>query len=314
MTNGERIGGNPPSGRAVSVVVPTFDRLEYVGPTLESVFAQTWKDWELIIADDGSGDELRAYLRTLQSQPRVKVVWLAHRGIPAAVRNAAIREATGRYVAFLDSDDLWAPRKLELQIAQLAARPECRWSYTGFRQVDRAGAPLVAKGPAWHPHEGDIFEQLVTHSAELRTPSVMVDRQLLSEVGGFDETMSSGEDYDLWTRLALRSPVAVIDQPLVDVRRHDRNYSANWAIAFEGRDRSLAKLQAVVDPRRRALLRKERSRNGAKLVAEHAVRGERLEALRAFVGSAAYSWPYPEWWWRVVRAAAGSYLRNRPRP
>src|SRR6185436_8218686 len=131
MTTGERIGGDPPSGRAVSVVVPTFDRLEYVGPTLESVFAQTWNDWELIIADDGSGDELRSYLRTLQNRPRVKVVWLAHRGIPTAVRNAAIQEATGRYVAFLDSDDLWAPRKLQLQIAQLAARPECRWSYTG---------------------------------------------------------------------------------------------------------------------------------------------------------------------------------------
>ena len=142
----------------------------------------------------------------------------------------------------------------------------------------------------------------------------MVARQLLIEVDGFDENVRSGEDYDLWMRLALRSPVAVVSEPLVDVRSHDRNYSANWAIAFDGRDRSLAKLAAMVGPRRRALLRRERARNGAKLVAEHARRGERLEALGAFVGSVPYSWPYLEWWWRGLRAAAGSYLRRTPRP
>ena len=88
----------------VSIVVPTFDRLEYVRPALDSVFAQTWNDWDLIIADDGSGEELRAYLRALESRPRVKVVWLPHRGVPSAVRNAAIREATGTHVAFTCAD------------------------------------------------------------------------------------------------------------------------------------------------------------------------------------------------------------------
>jgi len=296
---------------SVSIVVPTFDRLEYLRPALESVFAQTFDDWNLIIADDGSGEELRGYLRDLGNRPRVKVVWLPRQGVPAAVRNAALREATGTHVAFLDSDDVWAPRKLERQIALLTARPECGWSYTAFRRVDHRGAPLAGEhARRWHPHQGDIFEQLVSHTAELRTPSVMVARQLLSDVGGFDESMRSGEDYDLWMRLALRSPVAVVEEPLVDVRHHDRNYSRDWAIAFDGRDRSLAKLQSLVDPQRAALLRRERARNGAKLVAEHARRGDRVEALRAFVGSAAFSWSYPEWWWRSLRAAAGSALRD----
>jgi glycosyltransferase involved in cell wall biosynthesis len=300
---------------AVSIVVPTFERLEYLRPALDSVFAQTFTDWDLIIGDDGSGEDVRAVLREFGTQPRVKVVWLPHRGVPAAVRNAAIREATGTYVAFLDSDDLWAPRKLERQIALLTARPECHWSYTAFRQVDGHGTPLAEERTRrFVPHEGDIFESLVAHTAELRTPTVMVTRQLLLDVGGFDEAMRSGEDYDLWMRLALRSPVALLDEPLVDVRRHDRNHSRDWAIAFDGRDRSLAKLQAAVDPRRRDLLRRERARNGAKLVAEHVRRGERREALAAFVDSAPYSWPYPSWWWRAARAVAGRYLRNRPRP
>ena len=137
---------------SVSIVLPTFDRLEYLRPALDSVFAQTWSNWDLVIADDGSGDELRSYLRGLEDRPRVKVVLLPHRGIPAAVRNAALREATGTHVAFLDSDDLWAPRKLELQMALLAARPECRWSYTAFRRVDRLGAPLAEERTRrWHP-------------------------------------------------------------------------------------------------------------------------------------------------------------------
>jgi len=238
---------------SVSIVVPTFDRLEYLRPALDSVFAQTFDDWNLIIADDGSGEELRGYLRDLGNRPRVKVVWLPRQGVPAAVRNAALREATGTHVAFLDSDDVWAPRKLERQIALLTARPECGWSYTAFRRVDHRGAPLAGEhARRWHPHQGDIFEQLVSHTAELRTPSVMVARQLLSDVGGFDESMRSGEDYDLWMRLALRSPVAVVEEPLVDVRHHDRNYSRDWAIAFDGRDRSLAKLQSLVDPQRAA--------------------------------------------------------------
>jgi glycosyltransferase involved in cell wall biosynthesis len=298
----------------VSIVVPTFDRVEYLRPALDSVFAQTWTDWELIIADDGSGEDLRAYLRDLGSRPRVKVLWLEHRGVPAAVRNAAIREAMGTHVAFLDSDDLWAPRKLERQLALLAARPECGWSYTAFRQVDRRGAPLAEEAMRrFIPHQGDIFEPLIFHTAELRTPSVMVTRPLLLEVGGFDERMRSGEDYDLWMRLALRSPVALVDEPLVDVRRHELNHSRDWAIAFDGRDRSLAALQSAVDPARRALLRRERARNGAKRVAEHAHRGERREALSAFLGSAPYSWSYPEWWWRALRAVGAGYLRNDSR-
>jgi hypothetical protein len=227
-------------------------------------------------------------------------------------RTAAVRAATGTRVAFLDSDDLWAPNKLERQLASLIARPECRWGYTAFRQVDRLGEPLAdERTRRWHPHAGDIFEQLVTHRAEIRTPCVMVDRQLLIEVGGFDESVRSAEDYDLWMRLALRSPVAVVAEPLVDVRRHEQNYSRDWAIAFHGRDRSLAKLAATADLGRRALLRRERARNGAQLVAEHAHRGERLRALRAFLSSAAHSWSYPEWWWRALRAAAGSARRHR---
>ena len=96
----------------VSIILPTFGRLEYLRQTVASVYRQTLRDWELIVADDGSDAETRAYLRTLEADSRVRLLWLTHTGIPAIVRNSAARSAGGEYVAFLDSDDLWAPEKL----------------------------------------------------------------------------------------------------------------------------------------------------------------------------------------------------------
>ena len=133
---------------------------------------------------------------------------------------------------------------------------------------------------------------------------MLVVRELLAAAGGFDEALRSCEDYDLWMRLALYSPAAVVDEPLVDVRLHDWNHSLDWASAFHGRDRSLAKLEALVPARLRALLRRERARNAAGLVSEHLRRRERVAAARALLAGAAHSWRQPEWWWRVTRALA----------
>ena len=110
--------------------------------------AQTFTDWELIIADDGSDLETRQYLQSLAKQPRVRVLWLAHTGRPSVVRNAALLGAVGEYVAFLDSDDLWAARKLERQLETLRLRPTCRWSYTAFLRVDAGGIPLPEESGA----------------------------------------------------------------------------------------------------------------------------------------------------------------------
>src|SRR5579864_990501 len=158
----------------VSVVLPAFNRLRFLRPAIESVCAQTFDDWELIIADDGSDLETRQYLQSLADDPRVVVVWLPHTGKPSMVRNAAVLRAAGEYVAFLDSDDLWAARKLERQIETLRTRVNCRWSYTAFLRVDGSGNPLPQETERhWVPHEGDIFEQVVTCRASIRTPSVL---------------------------------------------------------------------------------------------------------------------------------------------
>jgi len=281
----------------VSVVLPTFNRLGFLRAAIESVYAQTFADWELIIPDDGSDLETRQYLQALATDPRVTVVWLSHTGKPSVVRNAGVKKASGEYVAFLDSDDLWAPRKLERQIETLRARVNCRWSYTAFLQVDGSGAPLPEEAQRpWVPHEGNIFEQVVTGRAQIRTPSVMATRELIAQAGGFDEELLSGEDYDLWLRFALYSEAAIVDETLLYVRRHPDSHTSDWQSAFVGRDSSLRRRQQLVDGARRSLLRELRVKNALKLAATHAELGAQGPMFRALWESLAYSWSYPRWW------------------
>jgi glycosyltransferase involved in cell wall biosynthesis len=296
----------------VSVIMPTFGRLQYLRQTVVSVYRQTFQDWELIVADDGSDAETRDYLRALEADSRVRLLWLTHTGIPAIVRNAALRVARGEYVAFLDSDDLWAPDKLARQVAILRSRPVCAWCYTAVSHIDGSGLPLTEPlfGP-WIPCDGAVFERLVTGPVVIRTPSVLAARELVATAGGFDETIRSGEDYDLWLRLALISDVALLDQPLVQVRRHEANYSRDWEIAFTGRDHSLEKLQATVDSDRRALLRTERTRNALTLAARHASLGNPARMYRALYRALPYSWSSPLWWLALVKTPLRPYVPQR---
>ncbi|HYM28033.1 MAG TPA: glycosyltransferase [Steroidobacteraceae bacterium] len=301
-----------PSTPIVSVILPAFNRLRFLRPAVESAMTQTFTDWELIIADDGSDPETRQYLQSLAKQRRVRVLWLAHTGRPSMVRNAALQSAVGEYVAFLDSDDLWAPRKLERQLATLRIRTACRWSYTAFLRVDAGGIALPEeRGRPWVPYEGEIFEQVVTGRASIRTPSVLASRELIAQAGGFDEALRSAEDYDLWMRLALHSEVAIVDEPLVYVRYHDENHTREWQSAYLGRDRSLSRGQRFVDAGRRSLLREERTRNALQFAATHARLGAPGRMLRTLWESLPFCWTYPRWWLGGLKMVLRPHLPRR---
>ncbi len=177
---------------AVSVILPTFNRLKFLRPAVDSVLSQTFIDWELIIADDGSDTETVSYLETLQAAPGVRLLKLAHTGNPSAVRNAALRDARGEYVAFIDSDDVWLPRKLEIQLSALRSSGR-RWSYTALTRVDDSGAVMPGEVPGRRLlREGSILEHLLTLEVVIATPSVLVERYLLVELGGFEQMDSGG--------------------------------------------------------------------------------------------------------------------------
>ena len=207
----------------VSIVLPAFNRAGYLRSAIESVLAQSLTSWEMIVADDGSGPEAAEFLRGL-GDPRIRVLWLAHSGNPSVARNAALRDARGTYVAFLDSDDLWAPNKLEAQTAAQRARGQCHWSFTNVEWIDAAGG-LMPPRETFVPHEGRIVEALLTIDAYIALPTVLVERRLLDEAGLFDEELRFGEDYDLWLRLATRSDVVAVTDKLTRVRLHADNHS-----------------------------------------------------------------------------------------
>jgi glycosyltransferase involved in cell wall biosynthesis len=176
---------------------------------LESVRAQTCNDFEVIIVDDGSSDRTIAELR--QMGGGFRVIAQARHGV-AAARNRGVDVAQGRYVAFLDSDDLWLPEKLALQKGFMDAHPEltiCQTEEIWIRRGVRVNPKARHRKPG-----GDIFKAsldlcLVSPSA------VMMTRQLFLETGGFDETLPVCEDYDLWLRIAIDYPVSLLPQALV---------------------------------------------------------------------------------------------------
>lgn len=248
----------------ISVIMPAFNRLAWLRAAVQSVFDQTLADWELIVADDGSEEPTREYLRALGADParRVRVLLLAHSGNPPAVRNVALREARGEYVAFLDSDDLWLPRKLEMQIASLGEHPAREWSYTRSVLVDGSGQPLESGRGLRYParKDGWIAESLVRGEAAVTQSSVIARREAVSRVGGYPEDLPICGDYELYLRLALWSEIDFVDEPLVLIRRHSEHYSDDLAALAELR-RFMGKVQrSGMMPHMRAVLRARRAR------------------------------------------------------
>jgi glycosyltransferase involved in cell wall biosynthesis len=194
---------------AVSVIIPTFNRWPMAGEAVDSVLGQTYRDFELIVVDDGSSDGTAEKL--LARHDGVRIIRQPHKGVSAA-RNAGARAAAGRYLAFLDSDDLWLPDKLALQHAFLESRPELKicqteeiWIRRGIRVNPRKKHRKL---------EGDIFHAsldlcLVSPSA------VMITGELFRKLGGFDESLPVCEDYDLWLRIAADHSIGLLPRALI---------------------------------------------------------------------------------------------------
>jgi glycosyltransferase involved in cell wall biosynthesis len=196
------------SAPLVSVIIPTYNRAAMVGRAIESVLAQSFRDYELIVVDDGSDDGTGQALSGYRD--RITVLRQSNRGVSAA-RNRGIRQSKGRLIAFLDSDDLWLPEKLSRQISFFRDRPEaliCQTEEIWIRNGRR-----VNPKKRHRKLSGDIF--LPSLELCLVSPSaVMLRRPLFDKIGWFDESLPACEDYDLWLRISSRHPVYLIDTPL----------------------------------------------------------------------------------------------------
>lgn len=204
----------------VTVVIPTHNRRARLPLTLRTALYQRAVDLEIVVVDDGSSDGTSEYLAR-HRDPRVRFV--RHdvaRGLSAS-RNAGIETARGRWIAFLDDDDLWAPDKLQSQLAALSRVPESRWSAVGAVAVDGSLQILrCTRPPASGLLRGDFKAQNVIPGGG---SGVLASTEVVREVGGFDTRFTFVEDLDLWIRLAERAPIASVDRPLVAYVVHGTN-------------------------------------------------------------------------------------------
>jgi glycosyltransferase involved in cell wall biosynthesis len=298
-------------GPEVSVILPVYNRSEYLGPAIASVLDQSFAGWELVIVDDGSDDPATLSILAGLGDPRVRVVRQDHTGSPAAARNAAIAEARGTYLAFVDSDDLWLPDKLAVQLAAMRADPALGWSYGPIERIDGHGGPVDSnRYKPWLPHDTDMARKLLRSEAVVATPTVMMRRDLAQALGGFDAGLEHGEDYDLWIRAAWQSPVAVVGAVLVRVRVHPGSFSRDPVRARRNWMKLYDKLSRLApDAADRAYARELKAVNalrlGALLARQPAGRGEAWQLLRRH-GLAVLL--HPGQWGYVARACIALLL------
>jgi glycosyltransferase involved in cell wall biosynthesis len=193
----------------VSVIIPTYNRAWCIARAVDSVLAQTFRDFELIVVDDGSTDDTVGHLSVYGGA--LHLIRQTNRGVSAA-RNTGIEAARGRWVSLLDSDDYWLPEKLALQMRWMSAHTDCRVSQT--EEIWIRNGKRVNPKKRHQKYGGLIFERCLPLC--LVSPSaVMIARSLLKAVGGFDESLPACEDYDLWLRIACRHPIGLVERPLI---------------------------------------------------------------------------------------------------
>jgi glycosyltransferase involved in cell wall biosynthesis len=205
----------------VSVIIPTYNRGRVIKEAIDSVLAQDYTEFELIVVDDGSTDHTSDVLDSYRNV--IKVLSQKNKGVSAA-RNRGIAEASGKFIAFLDSDDLWLPQKLSTQVEFFNKTPDaliCQTEEVWIRKGLRVNPKKRHKKPS-----GMIFK-LSLELCLVSPSAVMIKRSLFDRVGEFDETLPACEDYDLWLRISSRFPIYLVDTPLIIKRGgHDDQLSS----------------------------------------------------------------------------------------
>jgi len=216
-----------------TVIITSFNYAEYLRQAIDSVLAQTDTDFELLIVDDGSTDESAAHARAYLD-PRIQVVVQPHRGTGAA-RNAGLRAARGRCIAFLDADDVWVPEKLAMQSELLDRRADIGLVYARFGVID-ADRRMLSSGRSFFGAKpsGAIFRHLLTGNV-IGTPSTICFRRDMVADGrlAFDETGAYSEDWHFYLRTALGTRIQYLPRTLAYHRQHSRNMGGRVPIIMK---------------------------------------------------------------------------------
>jgi len=224
----------------ISVVIATYNRAELLAPAIDSVFAQTFHDLEIVVVDDGSTDGTRALLERLSG--RVTPIFLPHTGNPASCLNTGIHASRGAFVAFLDSDDLWLPEKLDRQLALLDADPRYGFSYCNGRFLYPDGRQSA---PALRPSQivaGSVLETMLRNMC-IHPSTLLVRREWIEGLGGLDEARPVGYDLSFLLRLARATDAVCVPEPVVLFRQHAGQLSRAWGL--DGHREAITSIEAL---------------------------------------------------------------------
>lgn len=211
----------------VSVIIPTYKRTGYLELTLRSILNQTFKDFEIIVVDDGTPTDCNKVL--CEKFNKVKYIKIKNNGFSAKARNVGIRVAKGKYFAFVDDDDLWLPTKLEKQVAVLENNLDFGLVHSCCEVIDENGVKkdeIIGRPGSFDVKHGDISMKMAG-SWTIMMPTPLLRRKVIDEVGFFNEKMPLvGEDIEYWTRCSFATNFFYINEPLAQYRVHLENLSS----------------------------------------------------------------------------------------
>ena len=206
----------------ISVIIPAYNAEEHIAETLDSVLAQTYSEFEVIVVDDGSRDQTASIVKQYQEAcpEKVRMIQKENAG-PAKARNVGIKASTGEYIAFVDADDLWLPEKLEKQVSYFEKQPsQVGLVYSDARKFDQDGVWVNINCPRFN---GKIYKNLL--NSMIPNQSVMVRKKCFEDVGYFEEFLDIIEDHDMWLRICMKYEISCLYEVLSLYREHSQGRS-----------------------------------------------------------------------------------------
>ncbi len=293
----------------VSVIVPVYNRGNLVSETIDSILSQTYKNFEIILINDGSSDDslsiLAAYERRFPE--KIRVIDQKNQGQIIA-RNNGIKVARGQYIAFLDSDDLWKKDKLERQLPLF--QQGVGLVYTGTEIINEKGE-TVRLEPADEALVGDIYGQLLVKN-RMTGGTVVVTAEALEKVGVFSQDFKAAENWDLWLRICKEYSADVVADPLIEYRVHSNNMSSDGQLMLDAKMKIIEKhcdLKSS-DPLISRFSKLAYADYFYRVGLDHFANERYLKASKAFIKTMQHSFTYMDARERLLRSLAGPYINR----
>lgn len=281
----------------VSVIIPTYNCEKYLPETIESVLNQTYQDFEIIIADDGSTDNTKSIVSDYTNKFTGKILYCYQdNNGPAAARNKGIKKAKGEYIAFLDSDDLWLTNRLEEGVKALDSNPDIGLAHANIAFISEDKTLIDIPRRKKKLLSGDIFINLFLRKAHISCPTVIIKKQCVEKVGLFDENPQcvGVEDRDLWLRIAKEYKILYSDKVLAYYRMRGNSLSKNYKRMLQNRVYVVGKF---CTDGKHILLRNQALANIYRELGDDFLLTHRFCESRIYYLKSLLHWPLSPWPW-----------------